>query len=91
MGQDSTLKTLSPALNPMGVMFAETRLSKLDPSLLHLIAKDPIILPKDSIVTTRIVLGKHIAENHPILKTMISMIRSEYLIINARTHIKRNP
>ena len=89
MGQDSTLKTLSPALNEMGVMFAETRLAKLDPSLLHPIAKDPIILPKDNIVTTRIVLGKHMAENHPTLKTMISLVRSEYLIINARTHIKK--
>ena len=64
---ESCLKTYSPQLDDMGVLYAQTRLDNLDESLQDLIAKDPVILPSKSEITHKLIMNTHLNNKHSII------------------------
>ena len=85
---ESCLKTYSPQLDDMGVLYAQTRLDNLDESLQDLIAKDPVILPSKSEITHKLIMYTHLNNKHSNLKSTLSHLRSEYLIFHPRKTVK---
>ena len=86
--KESVLRSYSPQIDNMGVLYARTRLDNLDESLYHLIARDPIILPGKSEITSKIIMHVHLSNKHSNLKTTLAILRSEYLIFHPRITVK---
>ena len=89
VGDGSKLKAFNPALNNLGQIIALTRLDNLDADLRDLIAINPIILPPEQIITNKIIMKTHLEYNHSNIKTTLSLLRAEFVLVHARKTVKR--
>ena len=89
VGDDSKLKAFNPGLNDIGQLVAITRLDNLDADLQKLIAINPIILPPNEIITAKIIMNIHLEYKHSNIKTTLSLLRSEFVLVHARKTVKK--
>ena len=89
VGDGSKLKSFNPALNKFGQIIAITRLDNLDADLKDLISINPIILPPEQNITTKIIMKIHQEYHHCNIKTTLSLLRAQFVLVHARKTVKR--
>ena len=89
VGDGSKLKAFNPALNKFGQIIALTRLDNLDADLKELISLYPIILPPEQVITNKIIMKIHKELKHSNIKTTLSLLRAQFVLVHARKTVKR--
>jgi len=83
----SPLTSLSPFLDEQKILRANTRLTLSD--TLSQDEVTPIVLPKQNIVTEKLVLHLHISHQHIGITYMQNILRAQYHLIGGRRELKR--
>jgi hypothetical protein len=83
----SSLASLNPFLNDLGLLCSNTRLTLSD--TLSLEERYPIILPKSNPIVEKLILHLHDEHKHVGITYMLNIVRSKYYLIGSRRELKR--